>query len=234
MIALYEKIKEVIYKDIKSGHYPPQSKIPTEKELCKIYNVSKITVRRAVEELVADGLLLKRQGKGTYVLEPKITKEFLSLTGFSEDVKKKGMKPDSVILEFEMVNPPTEVIKKLSLSPGEKVIKLKRIRRGDQKPMILETAYIPSCYKEILNEDFSKKSLYEYFEKKLKLEINRSELDISACKIRDYEAKLLDCAKGAATLCIERTTYLTDGKIMEYSIGIYHPQRYKFHLGLLR
>lgn len=171
LTPLYQQVMEEIKRGIEDGTYSTGEKIPSEAELSEMYSVSRITIRRAVEELVGEGLLTKRQGKGTYVtrrrLQRKITQES-DVQSFSESCRVNGFVPGAHIIERELMPANHEVQEFLGISPGDQVIHIRRVRTADGVPIMLETNYYPRdrCA-FLMEEDLEDVSVFDVLEQHL-------------------------------------------------------------------
>lgn len=170
-IPLYQQLKEEIKNAIKTGQWHYGEKIPTETEISEQYNVSRITVRRAVEELSREGYLSKKQGKGTFVQEHKIQRKIEHLISFSEACESNGMKPSSIVTRKEIVYLSAEDAEVMGETPGSRAVFIQRIRLADGSPIMCENNLFPfSRYAFLLNEPLDG-SLYRLLEEKCQIEV---------------------------------------------------------------
>ncbi|MEG1012021.1 MAG: GntR family transcriptional regulator [Ruthenibacterium sp.] len=152
-IPLYFQLKEVLRNRIIAQEWKPGKKIPTEAEICDIYSVSRITARKALDELRLDGYLEKKQGKGTFVRNNGIEQKLSKFYSFSEELKSRGLAEHANILQFKTVKATATVAEKLRLAPEENVFCLKRIRFVDDVPYAYEISYLPIRYLEPLTAE---------------------------------------------------------------------------------
>ena len=163
---LYQQLAEELRKNIETDRWKPDDQIPTEGELMELFNVSRVTVRKAIEELVEDGLLIKIHGKGTFVARKKIQKPIQTFIGFSEMCKNMGLKPSSKVISLEMHAAHKKVRDFFQLEKEDApVVIIKRLRLADRKPIIYETNIFPAEYRFLLLEDL-KGSLYDLLKEK--------------------------------------------------------------------
>ncbi|MEH7110034.1 MULTISPECIES: GntR family transcriptional regulator [Bacillaceae] len=195
---LYMQIRQMLMNDIQQGKYKPDEQIPTEAELCEIYNVSRITIRKAIEELVKEGTLTRIPRRGTFVTSKKINNELLSVSGFSEFSHQLGMIPNSRILRSEVI-PASEVVAgHLQIEAGSPVLELERLMYVNDRPLFYDVAHyslirFPDLEKKITTDESTYKILSENYH--TEIVSNDKNIDvISATK--DY-AKLLECDIGA-------------------------------------
>ena len=173
----YYRVKEAILQRIADGTWPPGTVIPSEPELCREFGVSRITVRKAVGDLVHEGKLRTVQGKGTYVATPKLQERFIQRAfGIYEDMQRRGIQLETVVLRQEVVPAPPEVAEKLHLRPGTPVHLLERLRSVQGEKLLLSTTFIPQeLCPELVHDDLSSGSLYQLLRERYGLRIGRGE-----------------------------------------------------------
>jgi len=164
--ALYISVIETINSYIKNNNLKPGDQIPSEPELCRLLNVSRATVRMAMQELVNAGVLEKVQGKGTFVKPPSTSIDINKFLSFSTLAKTIGSKHRSVVSKFERLdNPPSEVLKELNIENGESVWFIQRQRYLDDEPALFEETYIPyKFFKNLDGKRLATESIYDVFE----------------------------------------------------------------------
>ena len=165
-IPLYIQIKNSIKEKITSKEYPIGTKIPTEPEVEAQYSVSRVTVRKAIKELVAEGYLVKQQGKGTFVNHKTVKRKMSYVMGYSKSCLTNGLTPSSVVLDKKIIFPTEEIAKKLEVSVNDKVIYIRRKRLADGVPIFLENNYFAYKDYHFLMEENLNDSLYEILEKR--------------------------------------------------------------------
>ncbi|WP_068618534.1 GntR family transcriptional regulator [Paenibacillus tuaregi] len=194
---LYIQLKKAIHTAITNEEFKHGEKIPTEIELSNRFNVSRITVRKAVEELCQEGYLVKRQGKGTFVNQAKIGRKIEHVIGFTAACAANGISSHSVVTQKEVIKPDADVLHKLGLEPGELVVFIQRKRYGGDNPLMLENNYYP--YKRfafLLNESLEG-SLYELLREKYDIDpCQPGETTLEIVLADEQKAKLLDTAIG--------------------------------------
>jgi len=227
---LYLQIKDRLLAEITSGRYRVHQRLPSERELAARFRVSRMTVRQALLELVHDGVIYTRVGKGTFVAEPKIEQQLRTLTGFSQDVRARGRQPSSRVLEARVVPATPEVATALRLLPETEVIVLARVRLANGLPLAVETAYLPFAqFPGLLHHDFATESLYDVLENDYRLVLTRAEQSIEAALASARELELLELTPPAAVLRMQRLTLTDNGVPVEYVLSTYRGDRYKFH-----
>jgi len=235
-IPLYIQIKEIIKNDILSGKFKAWEKIPTEKELCKLYNVSRITIQKALNVLMQEKMLVRKQGKGTFVTPFKLRRRLPKLYSFSEDMKELGLIPSSRVLEKKITKADEEMMTFLRLGPEErKITKIVRIRLANDEPVLIERTCIP--YKlapELINEDLEHGSLYTILSEKYGLILDHAEEVYEVTLAKGSEAKLLECEDPSPAFFITRVTYLKNGEPIELTRSIGRGDKLRFTLQLVK
>lgn len=202
-IPLYKQLEHIIRSDLESGTMLPGQRIPTEAELGEMYGVSRVTVRKALEALSKEGCLERRSGKGTFVTEKKLHRYSTGVTGFTEMCRKQGRVPSAKMLRLEVAAPENGDAARLHLAPGENVIVLERIRYADGVPVVLESATLPQNeYKQLLREDFNKKSLRSFLHEQKGLVLKSSFNEFEIKPADSHEARCLDVQVGYPLLSI--------------------------------
>jgi GntR family transcriptional regulator len=224
---LYIRIKKLVRDAIDSGDLKIGDSIPSERDVALLLDVSRVTVRTAFTELVAEGILLQKRGSGTYVngATRRIEQALSRLTSFTQDMELRGFKTDADWLDRSVGLPTPEEALKLSISPSEYVSRFKRLRRANNKPMAIELAVIPCKFLD--NPETVKGSLYAELELRGVRPV-RALQRLHATALSVNEAKLLDLPNGSPALFIERISYLPDGRIVEFTRCHYRGDSYDF------
>ncbi|GGD87014.1 GntR family transcriptional regulator [Paenibacillus nasutitermitis] len=235
-IPLYVQIQQIIAEDIRNGDLKPGQAIPTETVLSDRYSVSRATVRQAVTELVHQGLLVRQQGRGTFVNKPKIETKLRNLYSFSQDMIERGLNPEHRIIEFEWVLPKPAIQEKLDLDEGEPVIKLVRLRLVDGELIMLETTFLPQRhFGRLTQEEVQQtKSLYSLFEEKYEIKMDHVVDYFEPVLVDDFASRMLDVPVGAPALYIERIGYLNNNSRVELSQSIVRGDRCRYFVELFR
>jgi GntR family transcriptional regulator len=223
-LPLYQELQRVLRKAIDSRVLGPDDALPSERDLATDFAVSRITVRKALDGLVADGLLVRRQGAGNFV-SARVDKNFAMLTSFSEDMRARGRTPRSVWLKRATGTVTPEEALALRLSPGTPVFRFNRIRYADDAPMALEYATIVATALPSLEAVDA--SLYEALERAGHRPV-RALQRLRAVLITSDQADLLKAKAGDAGLLVERLGSLPDGRAIEFSQSYYRGDTYDF------
>lgn len=233
-LPIYYQIQEMIRRKMEAGEWEPGDVLPSERIFAEEYEVSRMTVRQAITELVNEGLLRREKGKGTFVAEKKLEQTLQGLTSFTEDMKARGLEPGNILKHFRVIEASGDVVKALNMKKQEPVYEIQRIRLADEKPMALETTYVNANLIKGLSEETVTKSLYNYIETQLNLKIGYAEQTLESSIATDKEADLLGIETGDPILWIARITHLHDGTPFEYVKSAYRGDRYKFKIHMPR
>jgi GntR family transcriptional regulator len=230
--AKNERVREHLLELIRSG-LGPHDRLPTERELAEQFDVTRMTVRRALDRLELEKKVYRVQGAGTFVAEPPITKTVL-LTSFSEDMRSRGLTPASRILVAESVPAGAGIGGDLGISPADPVVHLERIRLADGLPMCLENVHLPAALVPGLLEQSLGGSLYELLDRHFRIHIQEAEQTIESTVVDPREAELLCVPPFSPALLVERTSSDQRGRRVERAKSIYRADRYSFRLGVRR
>lgn len=235
-VPIYYQLKEWLREQIESGTLKPHDRLPSERELGEIFHISRMTARQALSELESEGYVYREQGKGSFVAEPKIRQGLLKLTGFTEDMRDRGMKPGAKVLTVETIKNDEQLARKLHASPDEEFLMLQRLRLADDQPMALETTFLRCIFCPGIEQfDFANVSLYQTLQERYGLRLGRAEQTVEAGIADEYETKVLQIKSGTPILAMERITYLEDNKtVIEYARSAYRGDRYKLFVELKR
>lgn len=220
---LYRQIKNLIVQGLESGEWRPGEAIPSESELAVRFNVSQGTVRKAVDEMAAENLLVRRQGKGTYVAthaDPRAFFRFLRLIPLSGGVEQSK----SVPLECWRAKAGPEAARILKLKLGDSIIIVRRVLQFSGKPVVVDEIYLPGDIFPGLSLDLLKDyqgSLYSLFESRFHVPMIRAEERIRAVAADRASAELLGVAEGSPLLSVERVTHSYGDKPVEWRRGLY-------------
>ncbi len=238
-IPLYYQLENVLREKISSGAFEPGDRMPTEIELIEQYGVSRITVRQALQALADDGLIERKQGRGTLVAARRSRKKRFSgtihLTGSLDELIAMGMDTPVKVLEMNRVDADAHEAELLEIKPGTPIFRLKRLRLNEGKPFGLIINYLPDEIGSSLTmAELSSGALLHTMETKLGLKLDNAIQQIHAELADPYVAKLLDVRVGTALLSIERTVYTDENKPVEYVHTLYRSDIYGYSVKLVR
>jgi len=227
-VPIYHQLEEYIKQQIENGLLMEETVIPSEREYAERFQISRMTVRQAINNLVAEGYLKRQKGRGTFVNKKKVEQELQGMTSFTEDMLSRGMSPSSTLLSFQIIPADKKTATDLGIEENNFVYKIKRIRLADNAPMALETAYIPVELVPGLTEENSNLSLYQYIEEHLSLSISEATQEIEASIVSSHDAEPLGIKIGDPILLIERISYLQNEVPFELVKSTFRADRYRF------
>lgn len=231
---LYHQLKRIIEGKIETGEWGTGDKISSENELRNKYKISRNTVQKALDELVQEGVLERRQGKGTFVARPKIEQSLTSFYSFSKVMESQGMNPKDVILSIDTMIANKKSANRLQIDLSEEVFALQRLRYANDEPIILETSYLPKRYISSLSEeDLERHSLYEFLEEFHNITVVKAKETFEPVIVRDHESQLLQIERGSPGLLLDRIAYDTQGRLVEFCRSIVRGDRCRFYTELI-
>lgn len=222
----YQQIVEYIEKCIKNEIFPKGSAIPSEQELGAMFQCSRMTVRRALDELAAEGVVYKTKGRGTFVSNIAFDRLY-SLKGFSQIMREQGIDYSSEVLIFEILNSSKDVAQHLKILQETEVYCLKRVRKAMGKAISIECVYLPvQEFPGLMDYDFAQCSLYETLANVYGVKIERAVQSISTEDIEGEEAKILFGKKKGVALKSVSVGYGKNFKPVEYENALYNGYKY--------
>jgi DNA-binding GntR family transcriptional regulator len=227
---LYFQLAQSIENAITEGRLPAGSRLENEILLAQRYGLSRPTVRRAVQELVDKGLLVRMRGVGTQVIQPHVRRS-VELTSLYDDLARTGEAPTTTVLSLDRIPAPADVAAELDLAAGEEVVALRRLRLTRGEPLALMTNYLPGRFEPTLDE-LADRGLYQYL-RGLGVHLRVAHQRIGARLARAEEARLLDEPRGSALLTMQRTAFDDQGVAVEHGRHVYRASRYDFETTLV-
>ena len=229
---LYLKLSDTLAEQIMDGTLPEGTLLPSERELCQTYGISRTTVRLALQELNQKGYSKTIHGKGTIVVRPQIRQELRSIYSFDEDMRRLGKQPETQIMDFVEIVPTGAIAEELKLPAGESVYRIMRLRLANGEPMLLETNYLPcSRFPDLQREMIDHQSLYRVLSTNYSLHIDVAEETFEPILLRPMEAQMLHTVQGNLGMLVERISY-EDGKVVEISKSVSPASKFKHHVVL--
>ncbi|WP_113153554.1 GntR family transcriptional regulator [Nitratireductor sp. OM-1] len=224
---LYIRLANAIRRLIDAGTLEAGAALPSERILAEATALSRVTVRRGIELLVREGVLEQRRGSGTYVLEPaeRFEQPLAAITSFTEDMLSYGRKPETRWLAREYANPSAQEAMVLGLSPGDRVVRLHRLRLADALPLAVELAIVPAD----LLPDLSAlgTSLYEALAQ-AGARPHKALQRMHACALPEFDARLLEADAGEPALFLERISRTAEGRVVEFTRSYFKGDRFDF------
>ena len=235
-VPKYYQLASILRQKIEDGEWEPRSPIPSERQLEVLYNISRTTIREAIDHLVHQGYLYREHGRGTFVSPQKLQKGLMELTSFSEDLLNRGMVPGQVIRNLSRVVPPAKVLQRLELAPGTHVWCIERVRLGDGIPIGLQTSYLALEENQSisLEEMSTSGSLYRLLVEKFHIIPTEADETLEVTLSTPEEAHLLEIETGAPLLLSERLLFSQERKPVEFVKILYRGDRYRYFVHLKR
>ena len=217
-LPLYAQLKEIIIDQIERGELAPGDQIPSQRELCKRHKMSHMTVRRAINELINEGVIFAIPGKGLYVVEEARFVDNDSLKGFEEQMARLGVSTTTKMLDSGIINASTLLARTIGVAVGAPLIYMSRLRLANDKPHSITHAYLPHMLcPGLLDHDLAANSLFVTLRTKYGLNLASSTSTIGALLADEEQAALLDLTPPAALLFREQVTFLDTGQVIELS-----------------
>ena len=229
-VPVYIQIHNEIRKEIESGKWAVGERIPSERQLSQDFDVSRMTLRQAIQTLVDEGILQRQVGSGTYVASSKVQEKMSGTTSFTEITEEQGKKPSSKTVSYHVADPSISEMEKLKLKDGDQVLRMERIRYADKQPICFEVATIPVTIVNSLNKKDITSSLYNALEEKAGLKLGNATQTVSAILASEKIANFLNVKRGSAVLRVRQVTTLDDNRPFEYVRSQYAGDRFEFYL----
>lgn len=233
----YEKIASYIKNQIKEGKYKANEKLPFEKDLCEKFDASKMTVKKALDLLVMEGLIVKRRGSGTFVKDISknqidditIKNQFAGFTASSEghDVK-------TLLLDFKIIPADEVIAEHLKIDEEDFVYLINRVRFVDEEAIVIEKTYMPLALFPSIKKSDAEKSIYDYIEDKMNFKIQSSHSVVRARKSEELDREYLKLEADEPVIEVERIGYLDNGKVFEYSFSRHRYDKFEFRAIIIR
>ena len=233
-VPLYYRIREFLKDQIESGFLKTGDQIPTEEQLCDSFQVSRMTARRAVDELVREGRLNKRHGVGTFVLDRSIGRQLNRLNTLTDEFKQLGYKKlNSRMLSWRIHRALRTIAAILDIGVGDPVLRFKRVRYAEDVPIAVQTIYLPSQLASGLQDsDLEGHSLYKLVEQRFGKRAEWAKQQIYAIPATSLLAKYLEVDPGRPLFKVTRQAFFADGQPMLISRTYYRADRYSFQVNL--
>lgn len=222
-VALYFQVRQALMEQILDGRLKPGDRLQPEDRLAEELGVSRITVRRALQELADDGWLTRQQGRGTFVAAPKLERRLFQLTSFIQEMQAQGHQVATRLLEVRREIPAEKVLRALGLGADEgpggttaagkdaRVLSIARLREVDGRPAVYQISYLPLDLEDAVQpERLASESLYDQLARRVRLA--RAEETLEPVLLTAAEARLLDVQKGAPAFLSQRTSFATGGR----------------------
>jgi GntR family transcriptional regulator len=230
---VYIQIKDILIEKINSGEFKSGSQLPSERDISETYNISRMTARNALTQLVDLGYAYRVKGKGTFVRYPNIERDFVKLSGFAQMLKSKGIKPSNKVVKSGIIEADKKVASLLETTIGTKVYEIVRIRYGDNIALAMEYSYLPvSLFENLLQYDFENNSLYKVIEEVYNHKLKYSKQWIKITTLYKNEAKILNVKEHTPAFLLESISYDLDERVVEATRSLNIGDRTTFYTEL--
>lgn len=230
-MPLYLQLIDILIDKINKG-LKENDRLLSEREICDIYDVSRTTVRQALDELERDGYIYKLHGKGTFVAPKRVNQDLVSFYSFTDEMKKNGKEPSSQIINFEIVEAGEKISNKFNIKAEELLYKLVRVRKADNVPMMYEVTYLPfERFYELSKEKLEGKAMYDVLKEEYNANLTFAEEYFEPILTNKLESIYLEIHEGAPSLKIERYTYESK-RLIEYTVSIVRGDKFKYRVQL--
>lgn len=231
----HEQISAQLREEITGSEYKSGDKLPSEKRLCDYFDVSRVTVRHALQTIENEGLIYRKQGLGAFVSNQEFKNNLVRLTDFSEDMKQAGLESSSRLISLTKVDAIEEVNKVLKLRPDMPLIRIDRVRLANGSPIAFDITWMPPGYGQLLfDEDLTTQTIYQIIEDKYEIPIQGGSYKITAANADAYISKHLEVPENAALLRIDRCSRTTGDKKIYFQKRYYNPKDVSYVVELLR
>lgn len=228
---LYLQLKEILIGKIEKT-MDSNDQLPSEREICETYDLSRTTVRQALDELEKEKYIYKVHGKGNFISPKRYNQDLISFYSFTEEMKKAGRKPKSEVIGFEIRESGEKLANIFKQNEDDLAYKVTRIRKADDIPMMYELTYLPfERFKELKKEKLEMAPMYDIFSSEYNVRITSAEEVFEPILTSKLESIYLDVEEGSPSLKIERFTY-EGSKIIEYTVGIARGDKFKYRVKL--
>lgn len=231
----HTQITDWLRQQIEKGVFKPEEKLPSENELAKKFDVSRVTIRRALQSLESDDIIYRCQGLGSFVSDDRTSHNLVKLTDFNEDMAKAGIKASSVVKKFLTVEAPDWLADKLLLEKGSKVLQIDRLRLGDDQPVAFDSTWLPIFYGQLLNEEtLSNSTIYGVLEQDYDIPVIKGCYKMSAVNADTELANALNVQENSPLFLIDRRTFTIGEKPLYYQKRYYRNDKVVYEMTLER
>ena len=233
-VPLYHQLRQLIMEKILSGELRPGTLLPSELELCAMLELSRPTVRQALNTIMAEGYLIRKKGKGTYVARPKLEANFIQkIESFHTEMISLGIRPRTQVLRLETCPGIPSCNEKLRIPAGQHLVVLERLCFGDEEPMFYQESYLPAGrFASLIYEDLTVHSLYSLLQSRFDTRVTHVHRQIEAVNASQALAEMLRITRGQAICRVENIAYDEAGVPVEYNLSSYRGDRNKFTMDM--
>ncbi len=234
-VPLYAQVKESLRERILDGTYSPHAQLPPESEICSIFDVSRITVRQALNDLQKEGLIFKLPGKGTFVSKPKACQELTQLEGFAEAMSRQGHEIYNRVTGIRILSATPKLAQHLQVAEGTPLAEIRRIRLLNREPVSLELTYVAEALGDRLRrEDLATRDIFLILENDYGIALGHATLTVDAVAADLELASALHIGAGMPVLRIERLTHTAEGRPLDFEYLYFRGDAFQYRLQLAR
>lgn len=234
-VPRHSQISQWLRQEIEAGTYKPDEKLPSENDLAKKFNVSRVTIRRALQSLESEEIIYRCQGLGSFVSDTRTPHNLVRLTDFNEDMEKAGLEASSIVKEFKTVEAPGWLVEILHVAQGNKVLQIDRLRLGNGEPIAYDITWMPILYGQLLQEEnLQDKTIYQTLEEDYDIPIIRGSYRISADVADNHLSTQLKADFNAPLLTINRLSFTIGDKPVYYQQRYYRSDKVMYEMTLER
>ncbi|EQB38046.1 MULTISPECIES: GntR family transcriptional regulator [Virgibacillus] len=231
-VPLYLQLMENLIKQIDEQTYQEHEKLPSERELCAMYNLSRITVRQALQELEREGYIYKLHGKGTFVSASTFNQHLVKLYSFTEEMRKLGKTPSTRVLSFKEIAVEDRLAEKMNVQPLDEVYQVVRLRLADDEALMYETSYLPKkIFPYLTKEQLMRAPMYDVFSRDYQVVVTRALEKFSATSLRETEAGYLEVTAQQPAMLIRRFAYHNE-QLIEYTVSVARGDKFDYTVEL--
>ncbi|CDQ38442.1 GntR family transcriptional regulator [Virgibacillus salexigens] len=231
-VPLYLQLMENLIKQIDEQTYQEHEKLPSERELCAMYNLSRITVRQALQELEREGYIYKLHGKGTFVSASTFNQHLVKLYSFTEEMRKLGKTPSTRVLSFKEIAVEDRLAEKMNVQPLDEVYQVVRLRLADDEALMYETSYLPKkIFPYLTKEQLMRAPMYDVFSRDYQVVVTRALEKFSATSLRETEAEYLEVTAQQPAMLIRRFAYHNE-QLIEYTVSVARGDKFDYTVEL--
>ncbi|MEC9489634.1 MAG: GntR family transcriptional regulator [Halanaerobiales bacterium] len=227
-LPLYYQLKESILTAVKTKEFEVGDRLPSERELAEYHDISRMTVKKAVDILVDNGYLIRKQGSGTFVSDYQQSCSISPLLSFTKEMEKKGLNYTTRILNFAEIKDKKAAVK-MNLNPEAPLFRLERLRLIENKPFLLENTYLTvDHFRDLKKDELENNSLFKIIKDKYNIQLRKAEAEVEAVILDAGIADKMQVKKGMLGLYFEQISKNENAEIIEYTSAYYRNDNYKF------
>ena len=228
-VPQYIQIADSLLDQIESGELAPGTRLPSERTLSELFDVNRLTLRRALGRLEAQGLIVRKHGKGNFIAEPKIERQTGRLVSFTNGMQRRGLSPGAKVISIEQRQVEAAIAKQLNVPVLTPVHYVLRLRMINQEPVMLEQLWVPvNCFPGLEQQDLNNRSVYEIMETEYGISMTNAERSLEPVIATEYEAELLGIEEGTPLMLEQRLGFDQNANCVEFSKDLYRGDRFRF------